>query len=66
MVGFEHPPLYLSGTGGASQETAITGLKSDFFTIVSVQVCVYVYTHTSMGLQMRAGTEGALDLLVLE
>ena len=29
-VGFEDPPLYLSGTGGASQETAITGsfLKS--------------------------------------
>jgi hypothetical protein len=25
MVGFEDPPLYLSGTGGASQVTAITG-----------------------------------------
>jgi hypothetical protein len=25
MVGREHPPLYLSGTSGASQETAISG-----------------------------------------
>jgi hypothetical protein len=25
MVGFEHPPLYLLGTGRASQETAISG-----------------------------------------
>jgi hypothetical protein len=25
MVGCEHPPLYLSGTGRASQKTAISG-----------------------------------------
>jgi hypothetical protein len=25
LVGFEHPPLYLSGSGRASQETAISG-----------------------------------------
>jgi hypothetical protein len=25
MVGCEHPPLYFSGTGRASQETAISG-----------------------------------------
>jgi hypothetical protein len=28
MVGCEHPPLYLSGTGRASQETAISGFCS--------------------------------------
>jgi hypothetical protein len=27
MVGWEHPPLHLSGTGRASQETGVTGFS---------------------------------------
>jgi hypothetical protein len=36
MVGCEHPPLSLSGTGGASQETDISGFCQQALFIVSI------------------------------
>ena len=41
MVGCKHPPLYLSGTSGASHETAITGFCQQ--TLVGIHNSVWIW-----------------------
>ena len=56
MVGYEHTPLYFSGSGRASQETAISGfclicyavlwVHFFFFLFSTSSACLYSFTHS--------------------
>ena len=52
MVGCEHPPLYLSGSGRASQETAIAGTCQQAFLGIHNSVwiwCLYIRMDPQVG-----------------
>jgi hypothetical protein len=44
-LGCEHPPLYLSGTGGVSQETAITGFCQQALVGINKSVWVWLIVY---------------------
>jgi hypothetical protein len=41
MVGWNHPPLYLSGTGKAPQETAISGSCQQALVNIQNSFCIW-------------------------
>jgi hypothetical protein len=54
MVGFEHPPLYLSGSGRFSKETAITGSCQDALLAIHNSVLIGRINLLKMAILQKA------------